>query len=63
MAITKVVFVPKRTAPIDQAVYYVETNNYNVAEYKAIQQLRKDNLDPKRYKRVDMASIEIIKVI
>ena len=35
MAIIKVVLIPKRSAPIDQAVYYVETHNYNIAEYKA----------------------------
>jgi len=61
MAITKVVLIPKRSAPIDQAIYYVETDNYNIAEYKAIRQLRKDGLNPNRYKRVDMSIIEIIK--
>jgi len=60
MAITKVVLFPKRSAPIDPVTYYVETGNYKIAEYKAIQQLRKDGLDPRRYKRADMSIIEVI---
>jgi len=43
--ITKVVFTPKRKAPVNckEVEYLVEDNNYSEAIHKASEQLKKDN--------------------
>jgi hypothetical protein len=58
--VIKVSFTPKKTAPIEPAVYFVETNNFNIAEQKALQKLHLDGLNPNRYKDVVMSEIDVI---